>query len=154
MGLAILAGEAFRGIRASVPGFRAVPGTRVLLLGARQVSDGEHALMRRVGTTYLSVGQLRAGALAPALEGLAAAGVRTLYIHVDLDVIDPSIAPANVFAEPDGLFPDELAAGIRQAAARFPVAGAGLASYDPSCDREDRMLGVGLDLIEMLPGRR
>ena len=70
------------------------------------------------------------------------------------DVIDPSIAPANVFAEPDGLFPDGLAAVIRQAAARFPVAGAGLASYDPSCDREDRMLGVGLDLIETLPARR
>ena len=76
MGLAILAGEAFRGIRASVPGFQVVPGTRVLLLGARQVSDGEHALMRRVGTTYLSVGQLRAGALAPALDRLGTAPAR------------------------------------------------------------------------------
>jgi len=152
MGLAILAGETFRGIRGSIPGFVVVPGTRVVLLGARQVSEGEHALMRRVGATYVSVEQLRAGALATALDRLAGAGVRTIYIHLDLDVLDPTIAPANVYAEPNGLFPDELAAAIRQAASRFPVAGAGLASYDPGCDRDDRMLGVGLGLIEMLPG--
>jgi arginase len=71
---------------------------------------------------------------------------------VDLDVYDPSIAPANGYAAPDGLLAADVLRIARQAAARVPVGSATLASYDPSYDPAGRLRDTALDLLETLPG--
>jgi arginase len=43
-----------------------------------------------------------ARALVPAIEALRAK-VKSVYLHVDMDVLDPQVARANAYAEPDGL---------------------------------------------------
>ena len=41
--------------------------------------------------------------------------VDAVYLHIDLDVLDPALAPANHYNQPDGLTPAEVAEAIAQA---------------------------------------
>ena len=78
--------------------------------------------------------------------------VDVVHIHIDLDVHDPSIAPANQYAAPDGLSAEEVHHVVREIAGRIPVASATLAAYDPAFDSEDRMKDTALDLVTLLAG--
>jgi arginase len=73
-----------------------------------------------------------------------------MHVHVDLDVHDPALAPANQFAPPDGLTPDQVRDAVRAIAAALPLCSASLAAYDPSVDPEGRALEAGLQLVELL----
>jgi arginase len=77
-------------------------------------------------------------ALGPALETLRRR-VSQVYLHFDLDVLDPQIAPANQYAAPDGLSGGAAGEAIAMIAERFTISAAGLAACDPSFDPEDRI---------------
>ena len=88
-------------------------------------------------------------ALGDTLDELRAR-VKRVYVHPDLDVLDPDGAPANEFAPPDGLKPEELEEGTRAIQERFTLAAAGVASYDPDYDSEGQVLRMGVRLMEVL----
>jgi arginase len=155
MGLAMLTGHCWKAALATVPGFRALRGERVVLLGARDVSTAEAELIRRSGIMHVTVDEIRArgpeAALRPCLDRLVAGGVRQLYVHLDLDVFDPdTVAPANPYAEPGGLEPHEVHAAIDTLAAHCVVAAAALTAFDPACDVDDRMLATALGAMRVL----
>jgi arginase len=154
MGLAILTGRCWAGLAAAVPGFRPVPGGDVVLVGTRSVSPAETRLFRESGITLVTVEDVRragvVAALAPHLDRLRRR-VQRLYVHVDADVHDPdAVAPANGFAEPGGLTAEEVREVVAGAGRTLPVVAAGVASFDPSFDRESRMVGAILDLLPVL----
>jgi arginase len=69
-----------------------------------------------------------------ALEGLAAG---SLYLHVDLDSLDPAaVGPANAYAAPGGFALEEVLAVVGAARERFEVACASITAYDPGVDPE------------------
>jgi len=76
--------------------------------------------------------------------------VQQVYLHVDLDVHDPSEGAANAFAAPGGLTAEEVRDVIGEVAARIPIAAAAITAYDPEHDADGRMLEVGLELMETL----
>src|SRR5439155_700044 len=98
------------------------------------------------GNCGSAIGAIAAAGLAPALGRLRA---RRIHVHVDLDVHDPALAPANEFAPPDGLTPREVQDAVRAIAATVPIGSASLAAYDPSVDPDGRALEAGLQLIEL-----
>jgi arginase len=152
MALAMLAGACWTRRLAEVPGFAPVPGDRVALIGARDLSAEEEALVlaRRIGR--VSVDEVRrdgAAALGPALTGLVARGVRRLYVHVDADVHDPAEAgSANHYSASAGagLHAAEVRACLAAAASVFPVQAAAITAYDPDADRGGRMRATLLTL--------
>ncbi len=81
---------------------------------------------------------------------MARVRARRVHVHVDLDVHDPAVAPANEFAAPDGLTPAEVQGAIHAIAAARPICSASVAAYDPSADPEGRALEAGLRLIDLL----
>jgi len=87
-------------------------------------------------------------ALKPGLEYISL-NARQVYVHIDLDVFDPAEAPANHFAmaAPGGLKVAELLDAIEQIGERIPIVGAGIASYDPVYDPDDRVLKAGFALM-------
>jgi arginase len=85
----------------------------------------------------------------PPVERMAAE-TDLVHIHVDLDVHDPSIAPANSYAAPGGLTASQVQGVVQNVADELPVASATLASYDPSNDPLGRMCQTALDLLELL----
>ena len=102
-------------------------------------------------------------ALAPALACLAGRGdcrprqpgqrrgVDDVYLHLDIDVVDPSLAPASDFTSPGGLDPDEVVEAARAVSRRFRVGAVSLTAFDPAvADPEGRTLSVALDLLREL----
>ncbi|MGH7713127.1 MAG: arginase family protein, partial [Gemmatimonadaceae bacterium] len=89
------------------------------------ILDYTHATLRARGT---------AAAANAALERLTRSDLDGFWIHVDADVLDPSVMPAVDSPEPGGLDLDELA-DLLVPLARHPAAlGLELTIYDPSLD--------------------
>ncbi|HZB20055.1 MAG TPA: arginase family protein [Blastococcus sp.] len=152
-GLAIVVGRCWRALAARVPGFTPLPERDVVLVGARDLSSAQVDVLERSDLTWLRPEQARRPAdVAAALDDLAGR-VDAVHFHVDLDVHDPSIAPANGYAAPDGLSAADVVRVLDLAAARVPVVSATLASYDPAHDVEGRMRETALALLEAVADR-
>lgn len=91
-----------------------------------------------------------ASALTSALDALAARGITSVYLHLDVDVLDAAYAPANQFAPTGGLLPEHVLACVETIAHRFNIAAATVASYDPTYDREDCILHAVLDFLTLV----
>lgn len=143
-------GRCWQALTARIPGFSALPERHVLLAGARSLDAAEQEALMNSGVTWLRPAQSRdPGTVSAALDDLTRA-VDAVHFHVDLDVHDPSIAPANSYAAPDGLSADTVQTLLRHTADRLPVVSATLASYDPSFDPAGRMQDTALGLLELL----
>lgn len=153
MGLAAATGRCWQTLAATIPGFTPLPDNQVVHIGARDLDAQEEDLLSRSGVAVLPADRVQAEGvhqvLAPVLSGFAGI-VKRLYVHIDLDVLDPLIAPANRFAPPGGLTVDQVGEAISLIRECFPVAGAGLASYDPEVDKNQRTLRAGFSLMDRL----
>ncbi|MGI8860352.1 MAG: arginase family protein [Rubrobacteraceae bacterium] len=148
MGLAITVGHCWNAMAASVPGFQPMPEANVLLVGTRDASQAERARLEGSEITVVGGALVRRKGLSEtlgfALDTLRAR-VERIYVHLDLDVLDPgAVGPANEFAVPGGLVREDLEQAITMIRERFDVAAAGIASYDPTFDDEGEVLRAGL----------
>ncbi|MGY1720680.1 arginase family protein [Blastococcus sp. SYSU DS0552] len=149
-GLAMAVGRCWRGATARLPGFAPLPEDDVLLVGARDLTAEQTEVLAGSGLTWLRPEVARRPeAVAAALDALAAR-VEVVHFHVDLDVHDPSIAPANGYAAPDGLTAQEVLGVLRLAAERLSVVSGTLASFDPAYDPDGCMRAVALQLLTAL----
>lgn len=151
MGFAMMGGRCWQSLAATVPGFAPLPDERAVLVGGHDLDDAERELLASGGPALLGVDDIRAGRVGEVLDRVAA-HADAVHIHVDLDVHDPSVAPANSYAAPGGLQPDEVRDTVRAAVERLPFASATVASWDPACDVDHRMRDTGLALLELLGG--
>ncbi|WP_172592144.1 arginase family protein [Subtercola boreus] len=104
--------------------------TRVVLAGVRSVDEEEEDFIARLGIPWVPVDGLGDGsALVAALEGT---GATEVYLHVDLDVLDPAEIAALSYPEPFGISVATLVANIVAVRQRFPLAGAGITQFAPS----------------------
>jgi arginase len=149
MALAMATGRCWTQLLEQLPGFEPVALTNVLLIGARDLDPLEASLLTESRIMLLERADVDVG-LVPALDRLRQR-VRDVYVHVDLDVLDPAThGSANVFAAPDGLTVDQVVAVLGSAASRFRVRGAALTAYDPAFDDDRRMCRAALALLEAL----
>ncbi len=107
---------------------RALPANRVVLAGARALDPGEQDFVGRHGISHLSVAQLNEpDAL---LSAVRATGAEAVYIHIDLDVLDPGVFPAVGSPEPGGLTVEALLQAVHALAEEFTPAGVGITEYE------------------------
>ncbi len=157
MGYAMLLGHGWQGLAATVPGFAPLPAANAALLAGRDLDPGEHDLVARTGLLTLSPDRLLENA---GREALAALGrrVERLYVHVDLDALDPRVIRANYLPTPGGLEPAELVAAAAAALDEAPLAAVGFASYDPREDERDPgrqvVAAILLGLLDAVRGRQ
>ena len=155
MGMAIAAGRCWRRLAATIPRFEPLLETRILHLGGRDFDPAEQELLDHSDVTVIPAAGLRGpglrGVLAPALRSLAQHASR-VYVHVDLDVLDATEAPANEYGirVPGGLSVDELKQALGTVREHLDIAGVGLAAYDPTVDVEDKALKAGLRILRHL----
>jgi len=69
-------------------------------------------------------------------------------VHLDLDVLDPSVGRANAYAAPQGLTVDDVIQTVRQVEAFVPVGALALTAYDPAFDAEGSVLAAALRIAE------
>lgn len=145
MGISTLAGQCWQHLARSVPGFAPLGGEQILLVGARDVEPDEADLLQRIGVQRVS----RAEDLPAALASLQArTQIDGVYLHLDLDVIDPQDATANQWAPPGGLRIAAMQHAIAEVRRMLPIKAVGLASYSPEIDRDGRALQAALTMIE------
>lgn len=143
MPISILLGRAWHTLGKSVPGFSPVAGNRIVLFGARDLEPAERTLLEESGVHQMAtVEQLKK--MLPTL----AKNVESVYVHVDLDVLDPSVATSNQWATPGGIILETLIQAIQEAKAHAQIAALGIASYDPEVDRNGKALAAAVTVTE------
>lgn len=116
MVLRALIGDGPEGLRPA----RSVSADRVVLAGARSLDPGERDLVERRGIRHVGVEQLAGPG--PLLAAVRATGAEAVYVHIDLDVLDPRVFPAVGTPEPGGLDVDGLLGAVRALTAEFTLA--------------------------------
>jgi arginase len=148
MALAMATGRCWRTLVQRIGGFAPIPDERVVLVGARDLDPGEHALLAASGVTWVQ-GLSDLAPLDRALDALAARTPR-VYLHLDLDIHDPREAPANTYAAPGGPSRAQVLEAVAHVAARLEIAAAGLAAYDPAVDPDGRTAAAGVALARAI----
>jgi arginase len=112
------------------PGSRKIAEERVALVGARALDPGEALNLERSHVVRVPFGPDRPDA--PGL--LAFARGKRIWLHLDVDVIDPRELPAVSFPEPGGPSLAALREVMRALAAVAEIRGVELCAYDPRKD--------------------
>lgn len=82
----------------------------------------------------------------PAVAGRAAAKLlqdvgRGVWLHIDLDVLDPNVFPAVTYPQPDGLDWNQLSAAVSPLAHSPRLLGVGIADFRPDLDKDGSLAG-------------
>jgi arginase len=99
---------------------------RVVMTGVRDLDGGERVELERAG-----VGTAPPEKLAGALEG------DEVYVHLDLDVLDPSVLPAQ-FPAPGGLSSEGLRDLLGELAEAATVIGVEITAFEAPDDEDER----------------
>jgi arginase len=126
---------------------RMVPRTtlstgRVALFGTRALDDAEEKFIDEHQVAVLGSAELEDGVqdhVVQRLEAWLPEGA-PLYLHLDLDVIDPDTWPAVAVPEPDGLSVQVLVDVVTALRARGDLVGASIAEYAPSRQHDPAVL--------------
>ena len=124
---------------------RFVPESRTVLAGVRDLDPGER---ERVAASRMRVIPWERPF---AMTNLPDA--ERVYLHVDIDVVDPAVNPGVNFRGSGGLSFDQLETALRVVRGRYPVAAAALTNYNPERDVDFRTRDLGLRIARVLAGR-
>jgi arginase len=117
------------------------------LVGSRDLETAEESLLGELGVGRASDLQglsTQLARLSPSIEGV--------YVHVDLDVLDPAEAVGNQWTPPGGFAVQTLLDAVKMIRTHVRIKGLGIASYDPNEDRNGRALKAMCSVVETVVG--
>lgn len=125
------------------PGARRIAEERVVLVGGRSLDAGERQNLERSRVT-----QVPFDAEHEDITRLIAFARRhRVWLHLDVDVIDPAEMPAVVFPSPAGASSSALTDLVTQLVAVADVRGFEICGYDPRQDQRHRLVPLIGDLF-------
>jgi arginase len=143
--VAILTGRCWTQLAATVPGFTRIADERVCLIGTRDLDALERAMLEESSVSVVEPKHLRSS-LPRALKSIRD-HVKNIYVHLDLDVLDSGVAPANSYALAGGLTLEDLDHALGQIASKFTIAGITLSAYDPAVDTDESAARAAIRMI-------
>jgi arginase len=127
----------------------AIPTRYVTMVGVRDTDPLEQEIIDRSQIEHVTVDQIRR--LSPAID-LEMERLATLtdviYVHVDMDILDPEEVPGHEFKVPDGPTSIEMGNALEVIFEHPHAAAFGIASYPVNKDPDKRSLRAALNLIE------
>jgi arginase len=128
------------------PGLGApVAPERVVMAGVRDLDEGEQALLERSQATVIGASVVETlVAVQNALEGAP------VYVHLDLDVLDPSVFPAQ-FPAPGGLAPEKLYDVLEAVTDECQLVGLEVTAFEAPEDDEELAEAAALALHVLEP---
>lgn len=145
MSLGILTGRCWHLLAGTVPGFAPLAEDRVMLVGARHFDPAEETSLSESRVARVTAKLARDG-LRNHLAGLRKRA-REIYLHIDLDVLDPSEGKANSYATANGLSVAELQEIVHSISGSFRVRAAALTAYDPAQDDNGKACGSAMSVL-------
>ena len=107
-----------------------VPLHNVVLAGIRDVDDAEDLLLQELSLVSMSCSELTDPAALVA--AVAQTGAKHVFVHIDLDVLDPSALTGLNNLIPFGLSVADLGGAITALRAEFTLAGATITGFAPA----------------------
>jgi arginase len=153
MGLAMMVGRCWGNALSTVPGYKPILESAVTLVGARDFDPWELRDLKASDITTLAVESIHANGVRAVFEPLLkrlSREVDHVYLHIDMDVYDPKVAPANYYNAPGGLSSGDVREAIALIGQYVDVAGGGISSYDPSYDPDGKTAAVAVGVLESL----
>ena len=108
---------------------RPLDGGRLVLAGTRALDDAEADFLAASGVRPIPADLLTPQSVVDAIN---ATGASSVYLHIDLDVLDPAEFSSLGYPEPFGVTVSTLLETIKAICTRFPLAGAGITEFAPS----------------------
>ena len=131
------------------PGSRKIAEDRVALVGGRALDPGERTNLDRSKLTRIRFDSEQADT-----AGLIAfARKRKVWLHVDIDVVDPAEVGAVVFPAAGGASLAALGQAISSLAALSDVRGFELCGYDPTQDAKGKLPPVLAELFSVFSAK-
>lgn len=125
------AGMALRAVFEDGPwGPASVTADRVVLAGAREFDPAEEDVLRSSAVTHIPVDALAGPATIA--DAVAASGADAVYVHVDLDVLDPAVLAGVSQAVPFGARGEDIAGAVRELRSRVPLVGSSISGFAPA----------------------
>jgi len=104
-----------------------IPRDRVVAVGMRNLDDDEVSQVE--GLTSISASDL--DSVDAVADAVVATGAGRVWVHIDVDVLDPSELSGVSDAAPFGVTTAALSAAIRRLRERVPLAGATISGFAP-----------------------
>lgn len=147
MALSIVAGHCWTQLAESIPGYAPVTEDKIILAGARDVDALEGHRLAASAVRLITPATLAQPENAFDDFRLP---VGKVYLHLDLDVLDPDYAQVNEYSTSGGLSPETLYRAIDSIRHRYTIAGIGMTAYDPSLDPRARIPEVAVEVIKRI----
>ena len=148
MSISIALGECYPGVWSQLGKTNCVPAANVLLVATRDLDPLERPRIERSQVRMIPPAEMETG-LAPRLDALAER-VSEVYLHFDLDALDPEFAPGAGFRCPDGISLAQALEAIAMIGDRFRIRAAALTNYNPDYEVDGRTLSAGRELYRAM----
>ena len=134
----------------------AVDPTRVALVGVRSLDPGEQALVRDLGVAVYTISDLDRRGVEPVMEEALArvAGESFVHVSVDLDVVDPELAPGVGNPVRGGLSYREAHLALELVSEAGILDSIELVEVNPIRDHENTTAGLAVELVASALGDR
>jgi len=142
MALAILLGRCWRSLSTDL-GLQPVPEQKVWLLGARDLDPAEKDFLLTSRLRWIRSDQ-EMGSLPMKNRPDGA------YLHIDLDVLDPSVGTANSYASAGGFSLEGLKSAIERIGENTVIRAAALTAYDPAADPSGLVVEAAIEIAEYI----
>ena len=152
MPLAMATGRCWQSLLKTIPGFEPVPDERIVLVGAVDLDKAEEEAFAQSAITVVPPFDFNAGGAEAFEKSLLKLKqqVDSIYLHIDMDILDLDGVYANHLQISGGLQPDTLIKAIAFIKDYFTIAACTLASYDPASDPKGRVAEIGIQLMRQV----
>lgn len=154
MGLAIATGQCWKRLAASIPGFRPISGSNILLVGARDFDEGERERLEEAGGTVIDAATVLQTGMSEVLPSVMPGflpRMEEVHLHLDLDALDQAETPANEWLPEGGIPVEAVSQTIQYIKQSRKITSATIASFDPKYDLEGKTLNASLQQIRQMP---
>ena len=149
MPLAIATGQCYPDVWSQIAEIEPIDESFVLHIGERDLDPKERELMISKNITMISTADLKAtsvkNVLNPPLQTLKNR-VKDVYLHIDIDILDPQEVPGVDYRTPNGLFSTEIKEIIQVISKVLKIRAVGFTAYNPIRDKNHNTLNVIIDL--------
>ena len=150
MPLAIATGQCYPDVWTQIAEIDPIDASFVLHVGGRDLDPKERELIVSNNNPMISTADLKAtsvkNVLNPHLQKLKNR-VKDVYLHIDIDILDPQEVQGVDYRTPNGVFSNEVKDIVKAISEVLQIKAVGFAAYNPNHDDDNKTRDVIISLI-------
>jgi arginase len=149
MPIAIMAGECWKALVNTIPGYRPLSLERLIHCGLRDFNDLESARVAAAGYPVVwGKPERQLGYEEELFKVLDGRSIDPAMIHVDLDCLGASVGQVNQYEPaPGGLSDEDLLGCLKRLPTKLVPLSLTVASFDPLYDKDDRIVDIATRVV-------